>query len=192
MKQIVGLTLFCLLLSLAAPASAALIVPPNSELGHVLVLTDGVQVYVHTDAQSAIFSALLPSAWSYSILVDGDENGAWGDGPLGSRKLSHSQADFAYATARGKLCTQYIYAAYPDNPDMVYDSSVCGARKSRATFGLVAAADGVSLQTFTIPKSELRDGPGEVHFAIEVWDGSATSVFGSPSAPYVLTLVLTA
>ena len=189
-KRIAGLTLFGLLLTLAAPAPAATIVPLHPELGHVLVLTDGAQVYVRTEAQSVIFTAVLPSDWAYSILVDGDRNGVWGEGPVPDRdrRLSPSSPDFAYASSRGTLCSQYIYESYADDPDIVYGSSVCGLRTSAATFRAAAVSDGVSLQTFAIPKSELHNGPGEVHFVIEIWNGSGSSVFGSPLAPYVLML----
>jgi hypothetical protein len=186
-----GKWLFILLiLALATPASAATVVLPHPELGHLLVLTDEAQVYVRTDAQSAIFTAALPLNGAYSILVDGDQNGAWGEGAVPDRNRSASPAspDFAYASDHGTICSQYIYVSYQTEPDLLYGSSFCDLRKSAATLRTVITSNGVSLQTYTIPKSELRNGPGEVHFAIDIWNGSGDSVFGSPSTPFVLTL----
>jgi hypothetical protein len=186
MKWLFGL----IILTLAAPAAAATITQLHPELGHVLLLNDEVQAYVRTDPQSAIFTAVLPTGWSYLILIDGDQNGVWGEGPVTprDRTLSPLSPDFAYASSHGTFCSQYIYEAYKEDPDKVSGSSFCGVRTSAATFRVDTVSDGVSLQTFTIPRSELRNGPGEVRFAIEIWNGSGTFVFGSPSAPYILTL----
>lgn len=174
------------------PASAAPIVPLRPELGHVLVVTDEAQVYVRTDEQSVIFSALLPADWSYAILVDGDQNGVWGDGAYRQGNHPISRTDFTYAESAGGICTQYIYSAYPDDLDKVYASSPCGDRESAATLQIAPVSDTLSLQTFRIPKSEMRDGAGDVHFAVEIWNGAGSYVYGSPSAPYVLLLTVAA
>jgi len=189
MERSVAWLLIAFFLSLAVPAQGAPAARPRTDLGHLVLLTPKAQVYVRTDELSVIFTAALPTAWSYSILVDGDQNGIWGVArhvviPPGTP--SPPSPDFAYgATVDGRFCSQFIYSAYPDESDMLYESSACGGRKSAATFD-TAVTQGGALKAFTIPKRELRASTGTVHFVISIWDGSGQLVFGSPSVPFVI------
>ena len=173
-------------LSSAAPAAS-----PRPDLGHVLLLTSETQIYVRVDDKSVIFSGLMPSAWSYSINVDANVDGVWGYGRYdqAKEKTARPKSDFAYAAnSDGTICTQYIYSGYADSPDVIYSTSDCGRRKSAATFRTGQASNGLTLQVYAIPRAELRGLTKGFHFVIEVWDGSASRVFGSPTAPFVLKL----
>ena len=187
MKRLAGLVLLALTVTLITSACAHSTLL-HSELGHILVVTDDAQVYVRSDARFTIFSALLPNNWGYQILVDGDQNGIWGEGPDPGGMSKKLRLDFGYTQRHHTMCSIYIYTAYANDPDRFYTTSPCGDRKTTATLDVTSRSEGGTLQTLKIPNEELRNKSRRVNFAIQIYDSTNRHLFGSPTVPFVLIL----
>lgn len=156
--------------------------------GHLVAYGDQFQVYVQADANNVVFSAILPTSWTYSIDVDADSDGKWGYGPAVQGNNSKPHDDYAYTAVGTSLCAQYIYSSIPSNTDMVASSSYCGERRSAAKYSVTAQPDDKKLAVYTIPVSEMRTKAGNLEFAVVIYDGTSFWYFGSPEAPVVLTI----
>src|SRR4051812_2959806 len=118
------------------------------------------------------FSARLTDGWSFSVPIDGDQNGVWGKGPEREGIGIEPTADREFGpTSHGALCAQYLLSSDPHDPNDVYSSSVCGALRSRA----IIESTGVdphdrALVTFRIPYEELFGDRPNAHLQICLWD----------------------
>jgi hypothetical protein len=161
---------------------------PAPDYGHLLAYGDEYQVYATIDQSDAVFSAILPTTWTYTIDVDADGDGKWGYGPMVQSGGSKPRGDFAYAAAGNDFCPQYIYSSIPSDPDMIASRSYCGERRSGAKFTVTSQPNNRKLAVYTIPLSEIRMKSGNVEFAVELYDGTSFWYFGSPQAPFELSV----
>ena len=161
---------------------------PAPANGHLLAYGDEFQVYANVDQNNVVVSAILPTTWTYTVDVDADGDGKWGYGPAVQGNNSKPRGDFAYAEAGSKFCAQYIYSAIPTETDMIALSSYCGERKSAATYSATSQPDGKKLAVYTIPVSEIRTKAGDIEFTVVLYDGTSFWYFGSPQAPFVLSI----
>jgi hypothetical protein len=164
-----------------------------SEPENAVVFADrsrGIEVQYAFEPGFVLFSADLPSQWTFFVRLDGDQNGNWGDGPMAPEKVvSHSTADWqiGYDPRDGSLCSQYILASRPQDPSAVLASSTCGSFSSNAVVDIqrAARADHMRL-TYRIPAKNLFGALSEAHLQICLWDGRRTDCQHSPVEPIVL------
>lgn len=161
---------------------------PAPDYGHLLAYGDDYQVYAKVDQSDVVFSAILPTTWTFTVDVDADGDGQWGYGPMVQGNNSRPHGDFGYAAAGNKFCPQYIYSSIPGDPDMIASRSNCGDRKSAAKYSVTSQPNNRMLAVYTIPLSEIRTKTGNVEFAMELYDGTSFWYFGSPQAPFELSV----
>lgn len=177
-------SLFALALAAALNAQAA---PADSNV----VLADAerdVSIRYDFTPSAVRFSSRLPAGWSFSVAVDGDQDGRWGDGPDVGRTYSHPTHDFAFGReSGGGFCSQYVLTAAPQNPDRIFASSMCGDFASHGAIENGSAdADGRALVTFIIPYQELFGARPEAHLQFCLWDSRRMNCRYGPAAPYIL------
>lgn len=173
--------------TIAALRQAAVADPPP-DYGHLLAYGDQYRVYAKVDPNDVVFTALLPTTWAFTIDVDADGDGVWGYGPSVQGNNSKPRSDYSYATIGGNVCAQYIYSSIPGNPDMIGSRSSCGEHRTAAKLSVTSQPNDQKLAVYTIPLSEMRTKTGAVEFAIELYDGTSFWYFGSPQAPFVLSV----
>jgi hypothetical protein len=64
------------------------------------------------------FSAYLIAGWTFTVEIDGDQNGRWGNGPEALRPTSETSGDrtFGQDSKNGVFCAQYILTTTPEDP----------------------------------------------------------------------------
>lgn len=135
-----------------------------------------------------VFTARLQEGWSFSVHVDGNQDGEWGYGADNPRSNLRPTDDYSFGQTReGTPCSQYIYSAKPNNPDYVASSSTCGAFSSSATVDITTSDRlGFFFVTYKIPKVELFKNRSNAHVLIAVWDGNALHHYYTLKNPLLL------
>lgn len=133
------------------------------------------------------FSGKLPAQWTFHISVDGDANGQWGMGPSRTFHVEKT-ADWTFAMgADGGYCPQYIFTANPDDTALVYASSECSRRPSRAQLRVSRPPEGQRRTIiYAIPDEELFGTRPDAHVQICVWDTQQTFCEHGPTTPFIV------
>jgi hypothetical protein len=136
-----------------------------------------------------IFTAVLPASGTVGVLVDGDQDGKWGNGPEDRTVTSRPINDVAFERDKDDhaLCGQYVWSADPSDPAATYSSSGCGVFRSKATVEVSAPdASGRIIMRYRIPVAELFGREDTAHVAFRFWDGARSHFYFSPVAPLVV------
>ena len=135
------------------------------------------------------FSAHLPASWTFSVAVDGDQDGRWGDGPEAGRTGTHPTPDrkFAQDSRNGVFCSQYVLTSVPQDPSEIYATSECGGYPSRGSVEM-SGFDAAMRATIRlkIPAEELFGDRREAHLQLCIWDTRRWNCHYSPAAPFFL------
>jgi hypothetical protein len=150
--------------------------------------TRRITVHSRPDGDAMLFSASLPSGWTFMIRVDGDQDGQWGVGALSALPANRITPDHVYAqTPQGEFCPQYVYSSAPDDPGRVYGSSGCGAFHSAGRVDqLGGGATPRVLISYHVPQAELFGHFSDAHLQTCVWDMRRWDCQFSPTHPYLL------
>lgn len=165
---------------------------PGPPAGPAALFNDpqrGVEVRYSLTAASVAFSAYLPAGWSFSVAIDGDRNGAWGNGAGPAAAVAPTSPDrkFGQEALGGVFCAQYILASRPDHPDEVLISSDCDAYPSLGRVELSQIdSGGRATITYRIPTAEVFGRYPSAHLQVCVWDTKKWGCQHSPKAPFVL------
>jgi len=140
---------------------------------------------------SVVFGAQLPAGWTFSIAVDGDQNGIWGHGPYTGAEQATPTNDIEYSadSANGgdALCAQYVYAANARDPERPYYTSYCNVFASKAEVRVSQPnSDGRVTTGYLIPASELFGANATAHVVFVVWDTQMSHQFFTISTPFVV------
>ena len=120
------------------------------------------------------FSAYLPAGWTFSIEIDGDQNGAWGNGPESAHPTSATSGDrrFTQGSETGSFCAQYILTTRPARPDEVYASTECGGYRSAGRVEISQMDDRRRATiTYRIPSAEVFDTHRDARLRACVYNG---------------------
>ncbi|RYF21055.1 MAG: hypothetical protein EOO77_06790 [Oxalobacteraceae bacterium] len=131
-----------------------------------------------------VFNALLPEGWSFSLNVDGDQNGVWGNGNGTDPALMTNSKDYTYgSTKSGYLCSQYIYTGSADSLS-VNASSACSARPSRGhmILGPGAIAEELVSSAVSVPIAEFFGTHSDARIQICIFNTKNWSCNFSPSS----------
>ncbi|HEU0100649.1 MAG TPA: hypothetical protein VFQ67_17960 [Allosphingosinicella sp.] len=151
--------------------------------------TRGVSVRYEVAGGRVDFSAELPAGWTFSVLIDGDQDGKWGNGAgIGAAETPTSEdRTFGQDARGGVFCAQYILASRPEDPSQVLASSDCDAYPSR---GWVEMGQldrrGRARITYRIPSAEIFGSLASAHLQLCVWDSKRWSCRHGPARPFVL------
>jgi hypothetical protein len=136
------------------------------------------------------FSARLRVGWSFSVSVDGNQDGKWGHGPFSSTPDLTPTPDrrFGQDSRNGVFCSQYVLASLPGDPDQIALSTECNGALSRGSV-LMSGFDARMWATITlrIPSDELFGSYPNAHLQICVWDTRQETCEFSPTRPFVLS-----
>jgi hypothetical protein len=140
---------------------------------------------------SVVFGAQLPTGWTFSIAVDGDQNGIWGHGPYTGAEQSTPTSDIEYsannANGSSALCAQYVYAANARDPEKPYYTSYCNVFASKAEVRVSQPnSDGQVTTGYLIPASELFGANATAHVVFVVGDTQMFHQFFTISKPFVV------
>ena len=138
---------------------------------------------------TVLFSADLPAGWTFSVSIDGDRNGRWGNGPESGQLTSDRSGDrtFGQDSRNGVLCAQYILTTAPGDPERIYASSECNAYPSqgRVEMTQLDARERATI-TYRIPSAEVFGPHGEARLRVCVWNGRQNVCQHSLARPFVL------
>ncbi len=152
----------------------------------------GVRIDYSFVGSGVQFTSVLPERWTFSVNVDGDQNGIWGVGPVDEARTAQSSEDFAYGldVDSGTLCSQYILAANVNDSSSHSVSSACDSHVSAAYLqvGQIDRSKNVKVSLY-IPGKELFGSRSDAHLQVCVWDTRAWRCKYSPMAPFVLAKV---
>jgi hypothetical protein len=172
----------------ASPIGAAVPAPADP---HVIFNDAARQASVRYDFTPAdvIFSANLPAGWSFSVDIDGDQNGQWGAGPESNAIDVRPTPDRAFGqdSRNGVFCSQYILSSDPQEPDDVYSSSECGMLPSKGVVEMTGFdAQMHATIRFKIPYDEIFGSRRDAHLRVCIWDTHRRTCQFSPAKPYIL------
>jgi hypothetical protein len=119
------------------------------------------------------FSANLPAGWTFSISIDGDQNGRWGNGPEGiATGETSGDRSFGQDSGHGAFCAQYILTTDPGNPEQVYASSDCNGYPSHGRVEMTQPdARRRTTITLRIPSAEVFGTHRDARLRACVYDG---------------------
>jgi hypothetical protein len=163
----------------------------NSDDGQTLYWDPSrdIQVRYEFTPAGVEFSADLPAGWSFTVSIDGDRNGAWGNGPGFEAAARGPTADRKFGQDAGDrtLCAQSILSSIPNQPDQVFVSTRCGGYPSRgrAETGQPDARGRTRIRLI-IPAREVFDDHPDAHLQVCVWDTRRASCQHTPTEPFVL------
>ncbi|MDB5676853.1 MAG: hypothetical protein JWM65_3835 [Sphingomonas bacterium] len=176
-------SLLSLLLAMGATSAA--------QQGPQILLHDPVrEVDIRYDmaGPDVVFSAELPVGWSFTVAIDGDRNGVWGNG-AGMGAAEHgTTADRKYGRDQdGSFCAQTILASFPNDPNQILVSTDCDGLPSKGhlEWGQRNARQRATM-TLKVPASEIFGKNADAHLQICLWDTKAETCSYSPTKPYVL------
>ena len=158
---------------------------------HTLFKDDqqGYEVKYAFTPSAVEFSSNLPAGWSFMVKVDGNQDGAWGDGPKGLKFTRRTTVDRAFGqdSRNGIFCSQYIYSSFEDDPSRVFASSECGVMPSKG-YVAMSGLDKSTRATITlhIPAAEVFGKFKEARLQICVWDTKQVVCHYTPRDPFVL------
>jgi hypothetical protein len=135
------------------------------------------------------FSAHLPAGWTFTVEIDGDQNGTWGNGPDTGALTSHASGDRAFGqdSRNGVFCAQYILTTTPGNPAEVYATSECNGYPSHGRVEMTQLDDRLRATiTYKIPSAEVFEMHGDARLRVCVWDGRQRTCQHSLANPFVL------
>jgi hypothetical protein len=162
---------------------------PAGDVGGILFQDAGRDVAVRYDFTSGRvdFSADLPAGWTFSVRIDGDQNGKWGNG-AGAGALATSPDRTFGQDSRGRVfCAQYILEALPADPSQVYISSDCDGYPSLGWVEMTQLDHRARARiTYRIPSPEVFGTRSAAHLQLCVWDTKSWSCQHSPAEPFVL------
>jgi len=163
----------------SAPAEGTLIVDKARD----------VEVRYRFEVGAVQFSAELPAGWSFTIVVDGNQDGKWGVGPGNSDPPPATSPDHDYGQdSRGSVfCSAYVWSSQVNHPALVYASSDCDGFPSRGSvrLGQLTARTRATIR-YDIPVDELFGARPTAHLQICVWDMQQDVCQYSPEDPFVL------
>lgn len=135
------------------------------------------------------FSAYLIAGWTFSVEIDGDQNGIWGHGPEALRPTSETSGDrtFGQDSKNGVFCAQYILTTTPENPAQVYASSLCSGYPSRGRVEMtqIDTRQRATI-TYRIPSAEVFGTHRDARLRVCVFDGRQSTCQHSLANPFVL------
>jgi hypothetical protein len=149
--------MFLALLLLQAAVKAQTASPPKQTIFE----DQGRQVSVHfSGAASAMveFSSEIPAGWSFTVNVDGDQDGRWGSGHGIPPASVMSSPDYAFGQhgRTGKLCPQYVFTSFESDPSQAQVMSKCGELPSKGQVAIEEAkASGRVAISYILPVSEV-------------------------------------
>ena len=136
-----------------------------------------------------VFSAELPVGGSFTVAIDGDRNGVWGNGAgIGVADDPGTRADHKYTQDQdGSFCAQIILASSLDDPSQILASTDCDGfpSKGHLEWGQRNARKRATM-TLKIPASEIFGQNHDAHLQICLWDTKTEVCQFSPTHPYVL------
>jgi hypothetical protein len=135
------------------------------------------------------FSADLPAGWSFSISIDGDQNGRWGKGVGDEAGGVETSSDRTFGQdVRGSVfCAQYVFTAVPSNLNEIYMSSDCNGYSSKGIVELTQLdARGRATITYRIPAAEIFGGRRDARLRACVWDTKRWTCQHSLAQPFIL------
>ena len=136
------------------------------------------------------FFADLPAGWSFTLVVDSDRNGVWGNGAGLAAATGRPSADrkFGQDGRNGVFCAQLIYASAPTDPDEVMASTDCNGYRSggRVEMSQLDDRDRATIR-YVIPAREVFGEHTDARLQVCVWDTRRSTCHYSPSDPFVLT-----
>ena len=120
------------------------------------------------------FSANLPAGWTFSVSIDGDRNGRWGNGPQGGGGTGDTSEDrkFGQDSRNGVFCAQYILTTVPGDPEQDYASSECNGYPSQGRVEMTQLDQRLRATiTYRIPSAEIFGTHGDARLRVCVFDG---------------------
>ncbi len=173
--------------SIACSAGAQSSTPPakTKQLGTTIVQDGQVNVRYRSNGPLIQFSSELPAGWSFTVAVDGDQNGVWGVGS--SQETSDRSPDFKIGqdSENGIFCGQYILTASATDPTQVFSSTDCDGFPSGGTVTMSQMTQKKSAEiTYQIPTSVMFGKNNTIKLQICVWDTQRNKCYFSPQIPY--------
>jgi len=136
------------------------------------------------------FSADLPAGWTFSVQIDGDQNGIWGNGPeVAGRMSGDTSGDRAFGqdSRNGVFCAQYILTTRPGRPEDIYASTECNGYPSHGRVEMTQLDARLRATiTYRIPSAEIFGTRGDAHLRVCVFDGQRSTCQHSLARPFVL------
>lgn len=135
------------------------------------------------------FSAYLIAGWTFTVEIDGDQNGRWGNGAEAGRPTSETSGDrtFGQDSRNGVFCAQYILTTTPKNPQEVYASSLCSGYPSRGRVEMTQFDNRQRATiTYRIPSAEVFGPHRDARLRVCVFDGRRRTCQHSLANPFVL------
>lgn len=133
------------------------------------------------------FSSNLPAGWSFTVAVDGDQNGAWG---IGSDQPSlYKSPDFKIGqdTHNGIFCVQYVFTALKSDLNQIFGSSDCEGFQTGGSVVIGQMTDKHSATiTYRMPTSVMFGQDKTIKLQICVWDTQREKCYFSPKKPYII------
>ncbi|AQR73721.1 hypothetical protein [Sphingomonas sp. LM7] len=144
-------------------------IPSN---GQTIVRDGSIEIRYRFGKDSIQFSSELPAGWSFSVAVDGDQNGVWGYGPRqSSDELQSPDFKIGQDTRGSVFCGQYIFTAMQSDPNKIYSSSDCDAFVMGGFVKLgQLKADGNAELTYEVPMQTMFGQRDSARLQICVWD----------------------
>lgn len=135
------------------------------------------------------FSANLPAGWTFSVAIDGDRNGAWGNGPQTGRSTGATSGDrsFGQDSRNGVFCAQYILTTTPGNPEQIHASTDCNGYPSQGRVEMTQLDPRLRATiTYRIPSAEVFGTHGDARLRVCVFDGRQSVCYHSLANLFVL------
>lgn len=178
-------------LFLAAAFLAALPTPASAQPGGTLFADRqrDVEVRYAFTPGNVEFSAYLPAGWDFSVQIDGDQNGIWGNGPEGASPRSATSGDrvFGQDSRNGVFCAQYVLTTAPGRPEDIYASTECNGFPSQGRVEMTQLDARLRATIiYRIPSAEVFGTRANAHLRVCVWDGQRRTCQHSLASPFVL------
>lgn len=147
-----------------------------------------IEVTYDFDGDQVLFSAHLPATWTFTVRVDGDQNGIWGEGPSADIPPGRPTADHSFGQDQnGTFCSDYILSAFPQDPGRVRVSTDCDSFPSRGSIEIGQMdAQRWATVTLKVPVADLFGNRPEAHLQVCVYDSKAWTCQYTPARPFII------
>jgi hypothetical protein len=179
---------FSMLLVLAAALTSSASTQPPGDRTIYRDAERKIEVKYDFSGDEVLFSAHLPAGWSFTVDIDGDQNGIWGYGPSPDIPSAESSTDHAFGQDKnGTFCAQYILSSFPQNPSEVRVNTDCDGFPSRGTIEIGQMdAQRRATMTLKVPMSDVFGNGPDAHLQVCVWDTIQSDCRYTPAKPFIL------
>lgn len=123
----------------------------------------------------SIFTSRLPAGWTFSVSIDGNQDGVWGSGTgMPSNSVTTStDRKFGQDSRNGVFCSQYVFTSVQGDPSQINVSSECGELPSNGQVVMSGFDSNMRAKvSYEIPSVEVFATEQTARVEVCVWDSA--------------------